>query len=549
MADYLNSPNAGQNRRAWLNGLLGSIGDSADYYLGPTGVPDRARSAGQIADMVSPVSGTLRSMDAAGRGNYGDAALEGVGVLAPAAIAARFGAPAAKAVVETMTGTGNALADTGRKMADAIPSDAIYAGRSLAEGDMRGVLDAITPGRPAQGLGADAVKPFDIKRSDASQIFGEGSDRVRYTDPETGGAMEIVVRPDGSASVLDLEVPEASRGKGVGQKLQAQIMQDYPKMGGQVSSKAAATTAYRLGRRPYGQPDATLDDVFGSIDDMSSVNLVSPSMQPAPSLPAPRNAAEAVAKDVLDLRAAGRASEVTDEMMAAADDQYMYFNTPIDMDEASRVARAEQFSPALHGTGADISGVDSAYFGNGQDLLGTGFYTTTANPRAERYVPSEIIDGEKVFAEGGNVMPLMVREPRPFMLDESLGDGADEIASIYKQDPFFDVDEMSSGVRIVRDGDGKSAMLDPYQQRHWALQNMRKSHGPSVTSDVLSDAGYSGVSGPESAGNRVMLSYDPTDIRSRFARFDPEFRHLRNLSAGVGGLGLLSQIPLQEEQY
>ena len=145
MADYFNSPNAGQNRRAWLNGLLGSIGDSADYYLGPTGVPDRARSAGQIADMVSPVSGTLRSMDAAGRGNYGESALEGVGVLAPAAIAARFGAPAAKAVVETMTGTGNALADTGsRAYQDVIsrlnqPGDmgTLYSNPLMAPFDMR----------------------------------------------------------------------------------------------------------------------------------------------------------------------------------------------------------------------------------------------------------------------------------------------------------------------------------------------------------------------------------------------------------------------------
>mgnify|MGYP003643557074 FL=1 len=146
MADYFNSPNAGQNRRAWLNGLLGSIGDSADYYLGPTGVPDRARSAGQIADMVSPVSGTLRSMDAAGRGNYGESALEGVGVLAPAAIAARFGAPAAKAVAETMTGTGNALADTGsRAYQDVVsrlnqPGDmgTLYSNPLMAPFDMRG---------------------------------------------------------------------------------------------------------------------------------------------------------------------------------------------------------------------------------------------------------------------------------------------------------------------------------------------------------------------------------------------------------------------------
>jgi hypothetical protein len=50
-------------------------------------------------------------------------------------------------------------------------------------------------------------------------------------------------------------------------------------MGGQVSSKAAATTAYRLGRRPPGKPDATLEEVFADIDEMSSVNMVSPRMQ------------------------------------------------------------------------------------------------------------------------------------------------------------------------------------------------------------------------------------------------------------------------------
>ena len=143
---YFSDPNAGQNRRSALDGILGRVGDSADYYLGPTGVPDRARSAGQIADMVSPVSGTLRSMDAAGRGNYGEAAIEGVGVLAPAAIAARFGAPAAKAVVETVTGTGNALADTGSRAYQDVISrlnqtgdmGTLYSNPLMAPFDMRG---------------------------------------------------------------------------------------------------------------------------------------------------------------------------------------------------------------------------------------------------------------------------------------------------------------------------------------------------------------------------------------------------------------------------
>ena len=124
-----------------------------------------------------------------------------------------------------------------------------------------------------------ASSGFDVTRRDASNIFGEGTERVRYTDPQSGGTIEVVTRPNGSASVLELEVPEEFRGQGIGQRLQERVMQDFPEMGGQVSSKAAATTAYRLGRRPPGQPDATLDDVFAIIDDMSSVNLVSPEMQ------------------------------------------------------------------------------------------------------------------------------------------------------------------------------------------------------------------------------------------------------------------------------
>lgn len=268
------------------------------------------------------------------------------------------------------------------------------------------------------------------------------------------------------------------------------------------------------------------------------------------------------AREVAGLLSSGRANEVTDEMLAkfAPKDEMEMFDlyqrgaTGMDlpMDEASRMARASHFSPALHGTGADITAVDPSFFGNGQDLLGTGFYTTTAPSRADRYVPKEKtsgIEASKEYAEGGNVIPLMVREDSPFMLDEPLGDAAKEIADIYADDPFFKVDRMSSGVNVVKDADGNSVMLDPYQQRHWALQNMRKAYGPQDTSGVLSEAGYSGVSGPESSGNRVRLAYDPSSIRSRFARFDPRLAHLRHLSAAIPAAGLLSTMMPQEEQY
>lgn len=68
------------------------------YFLGPTGIPDRLAAASQVVDAVSPVSGTLRSMEAAGEGRYLDSAVEAAGVVVPAGIAgylARAGKAAA----------------------------------------------------------------------------------------------------------------------------------------------------------------------------------------------------------------------------------------------------------------------------------------------------------------------------------------------------------------------------------------------------------------------------------------------------------------------
>lgn len=130
-----------------------------------------------------------------------------------------------------------------------------------------------------QGLLGANQRSFETSLVDASDIFGQGAKRIKYTDPNSGGVIDVLQRPDGTASVLGLEVPEAMRGQGIGQSLQSQVMQDFPEMMGQVSSKAAAKTAYRLGRRPPNQPDATLDDVYKIMDEYSSVNLVSPDMQ------------------------------------------------------------------------------------------------------------------------------------------------------------------------------------------------------------------------------------------------------------------------------
>ena len=133
----------------------------------------------------------------------------------------------------------------------------------------------------AMGFAGTTIgKPnFSVIKSNASDIFGVGAERLKYIDPKSGGFIDILSKPDGTASILGLEVPTKFRGMKIGESLQAKAMEDFPILQGQVSSKAAAKTAYRLGRRPVGNPNATLEDVFNAIDKDSSVNLVSPEMQ------------------------------------------------------------------------------------------------------------------------------------------------------------------------------------------------------------------------------------------------------------------------------
>jgi predicted GNAT family acetyltransferase len=128
------------------------------------------------------------------------------------------------------------------------------------------------------GSGDDmAASAAKIVKSDPSpaEYIEPGSMRYLYQHPETGSYMEIVTRPKGarSASVIGLEVPEEYRGQGIGKALQGAVLNDFPSLMGQVSSKAAAVNAYKAGRRPIGNPNATIEDIFKMIDEDSSINL------------------------------------------------------------------------------------------------------------------------------------------------------------------------------------------------------------------------------------------------------------------------------------
>ena len=168
------------------------------------------------------------------------------------------------------------------KAGDVIEGAGEGAKARMAEGGV--TLGAGVDPDPLIAAAGDAVKSMRggvseikiTKTTDVSDTFGQGAKSVTYTDPQSGGFIEVVQRKDGPTSVLALEVPEQFRGSGIGQKLQAAAMADNPELQGQVSSKAAAVGAYRLGRRPVSNPDATLNEVFDIIDEQSSVLMKMP---------------------------------------------------------------------------------------------------------------------------------------------------------------------------------------------------------------------------------------------------------------------------------
>jgi predicted GNAT family acetyltransferase len=230
-----------------------------------------------------------------------------------------LGVPAVQQTMERMA-YGEPLT-TGRGMTTKPRAEAVEAAMTVAP--VAGLLGKATKGLPV-GASIESVGKFNVAKRDASEIFGEGAQRVKYTDPKSGGSIDVLARPDGTASVLELQVPEKFRGKGIGESLQKQVLQDFPDMQGQVSSKAAATTAYRLGRRPVDMPNATLKDVHKMIDEDSSVNLISPKMQERISPSASYPQQEAL--DLAQQRAAlpkeqyglGLPADNTPEMRAAA---------------------------------------------------------------------------------------------------------------------------------------------------------------------------------------------------------------------------------------
>ena len=302
------------------------------------------------------------------------------------------------------------------------------------------------------------------------------------------------------------------------------------------------------------------DDVneFGYFPDTTAANA----SKSAGLLTTAASEAQDMAKRILDLRAQGRASEVTDEMMAQADPQYMFANTPLPMDEASRMARAEAagFENQTYYHGAKDA-PELPYFDrideyNTEGHAGT-IYGTSSPAVANTYVRRS-----NIGIDEGAIYPLLARrDPNdptinvggvysriPMSIRDEKGQRLIDVLPEAAEMDHLNAERVTSTDAIasaMRDADFSMLRMEnvvdrgPYYPDATPLGFEVRSYKDIERQNDFNKWNKETLAEANEPATNIMVQ-DPTKLRSRFARFDPEFAHLSNLSAAnvspIGGL-------------
>ena len=240
-----------------------------------------------------------------------------------------------------------------------------------------------------------------------------------------------------------------------------------------------------------------------------------------------------MADKILELRRQGRANEVTNEMMEAADQAYLSQNYPLPMDFDSRMQRAMDL-------GYDL---DVFYRGTPREMSAERprDVWSSDNP----YVGSTY---SKYTDEGGAVLtPVITRPGNPAVIDAK--------GNLYGLIPHSSVAEAGL-VPPSGQPDAASRTFATNQLRDMALDYSPARGYDSVEFQNILDRGSQQLGTISDEGrlipdvkaqqaanvpSRVRVGL-PEDMRSIFGRFDPEMRHLRHLSSSIAGAGALPYI-------
>lgn len=483
------SPEAGQRRTKWLND---AINDNLSYFLGPTGIDSRLSG---VAEM-NPINDIYRAGGDMRDGDYVGAAVNTATAAAPLA------------ATPFLKGGGRAAAET---LEDVLTGVSVGA---------RGAGDATKRFALSEDGAVGFTRTGDNVMSDVS-IKNEGSGLYSvFSDGQKAG--EIRIAGNGSKDFVERSQLEPNfQGKRIGHQAYNLVERDIgrrlvPSPTGLSANGSGfwrrrikdyepeeAVDAYRRSQaagREYGIPDRDINMRLYGVGGAEALDAISPQLTPA----------QQQAQDILDMLKRGRANEVTDDMMAAADDLYLFDNYDLPMDEASRMARAAEMGFT---TGRDRQDVM-------RELRGLD------NPQLVHYTNQDF-----------SAFRIPERQNR-----QAIWATPDPSVNLATKDNFQDFsDEGVVGIPVM----GRmTKRVSPYEFR-MAGDPMTPGFPRNVTLEDVEKAKSVGADYAE-AGLEYAI-FDPRNIRSRFARFDPRLAHLRNLSAGVGGISAYNAMTAEEK--
>lgn len=401
----------------------------------------------------------------------------------------------------------------------AIASDPIGAARGAATG-IGGLIERLVGGTGTMGDVIDATGLLNLGSAAGAAPRGalrSGPIRVYHGGPEQITSPRATIDPEGLPEGFSVaRTPDIARvyanmrGNNGGVVSEFEINPDQLRTIGEMDYyNFLDDLEMRMGVDREDLTDAEirsalLDEGYNAIsypDEDFGIRILDPSiLRPVSQTPAQR---------VAGLLSSGRADEVTDEMMAVADPQemarlYASGATGMDLpvDEASRMARARDMgfdvdTPLYHGTpSADIQ----AFRASRSGAVGPGVYTSQMPSTASGYAEgmglfdrrNAFSDDTGTFIEGGNVLEVV--GPRNLQSSE----------------------------------DWTSNMIG-----QMSGSPMSRQQAAAFANEQAIAEGFQGAQArspiSSMAGNVVI--FDPRDIRSRFARFDPRLSHLSNLNA------------------
>ena len=237
------------------------------------------------------------------------------------------------------------------------------------------------------------------------------------------------------------------------------------------------------------------------------------------------NASQKQSQEIIDLLKSGKSDQVTDQMLAKADQRYLFENYDLPMDADSLKARAKEMgldTNSFHGTSKAFDSQDyPAYTADDIKIpmgnYGNAFFSTDNPNIANTY--------------GNIIYPIKTRSKDPKFNVDAKGQNWQEI-------PLNDelIDEFGSAVGY--EPTSTNMIVDLVNANRPDLDQVKFSNvidrGSSYPKNLK---GNKTINEPSNV-TASLMDRDPL-VRSRFARFDPRLKDLKNLSAGLIPIGLL----------